>query len=572
LSVAALLAALWIVAPASLPAQGGAAATGSAAAPGQSAVRMIKVSDFPGIEFPEEIIRYDGMPMVLIPAGTFIRGSNDPAASGGDGDEKPAQQIYLPTFYIDKFEVTNANYRSFVNATNYGEAPFMRSSGFSDPTQPVVGVSWEDAMAYASWAGKRLPTEAEWEKAARGTDGRLFPWGNELKDREANTRLVKNRRPAPVGQFSTDSSPYGVKDMAGNVAEWVFDWYDAGYYAKAPASSPAGPDRGDRRGVRGGSWDYDPDKSRVISRNAEFPSEIGQILGFRCVFIPGTKSPTEQESAREVVSYSFDDQRGGNPPPAPVGGSNRGAAPSQDWAVFEEQFGRLFESHRPLVGNMAGEISRLYPAHDRRDVYFVNLTDRHFAISIVNQSQQALVYDETARVNSAHRVRLPIAKEKFRIYVIENDSTPTMEFLGDLTVTPDSRPLSIVFDLEGRYDSSKPRMREVQGKLVEKKRELALVNQTDKELVFVMTDMDEMRVYREYRVPPRSYIMEQPASGSYRVVAKYSENADLFEATDTFPFQTETVRQTIVGSPAAGGFVIEGFEPLEVTRSVYVPE
>jgi formylglycine-generating enzyme required for sulfatase activity len=229
----------------------------------------------------------DGAEMVLIPAGEFQMGSND------YDNEKPVHTVYLDAFYMDKHEVTNAQYRRFVQATGreepvgYGYVNGEWKGGFkpwSDENfnaddQPVVCVSWEDARAYAEWAGKRLPTEAEWEKAARGgLVGKKYPWGDNITHDDANYAGTGGKDrweyTAPVGSFAPNG--YGLYDMAGNVWEWCADWYDSGYYT--------GPSSGTSRVLRGGSWySYIDFNLRVASRLNLEPSFTRNYVGFRCV-------------------------------------------------------------------------------------------------------------------------------------------------------------------------------------------------------------------------------------------------------------------------------------------------
>ena len=189
--------------------------------------------------------------MVLVPAGTFTRGS-------GVGDAKPQRQIYLDAFYIDRYEVSCAQYRDCIVA----EKCTMPSRSHKECTYghagldgyPVNCVSWIQADAYCRWAGKRLPSEAEWEKAARGTDERIFPWGNGAPTCNMTQFLKCNGRPFPVAAFADVASPYGATQMAGNVWEWVADRYGPAYYGSCPARNPPGPLSGKYRILRGGSY------------------------------------------------------------------------------------------------------------------------------------------------------------------------------------------------------------------------------------------------------------------------------------------------------------------------------
>jgi serine/threonine-protein kinase len=208
-------------------------------------------------------------------------------------DEKPAHTVYLSAFWIDETEVTNAMYKLCEDAKicqkpsfggSYSHSWYYGNPKYAD--YPVIFVSLVDASNYCTWAGRRLPTEAEWEKAARGTDGRLYPWGNispvcALANFTANGRTCMGD-PAPVDSYSDGASPYGALNMAGNVMEWVSDRYDPAYYSRSPQSDPPGPDNSDYRVVRGGSWYTDVDALRVTNRNLENPYNTYDTLGFRC--------------------------------------------------------------------------------------------------------------------------------------------------------------------------------------------------------------------------------------------------------------------------------------------------
>jgi formylglycine-generating enzyme required for sulfatase activity/uncharacterized caspase-like protein len=229
----------------------------------------------------------DGAELVLIPAGEFLMGSTDADKSAGS-DEKPQHTVYLDAYSIYKTEVTVAQYRTFCTATNRTMPP--EPDWKWQDTHPVVNVTWDDAQAYAAWAGASLPTEAQWEKAARGGDGRPYPWG-QTWDAGKCSNSVGNNNPgktSPVGSYPAGASPYGCLDMAGNVWEWCADWY--GSYTNAPAKNPTGPTTGTARVLRGGSWyNKHPAYLRAAYRfSYSRPTGRYGILGLRCVVrLPG---------------------------------------------------------------------------------------------------------------------------------------------------------------------------------------------------------------------------------------------------------------------------------------------
>lgn len=260
--------------------------------------------------------------MVLVPAGEFLMGS--PAGSDGFDDERPQRRVFVSAFWIDRYEVTNSNYLAFVQATghrvpqNVKPAATLWENNKPLPgieNHPVVNVSWEDASAYCRWLSKRLPTEAEWEKAARGTDGRRYPWGNEWDIAKANSasywaertvefasgaeweafwikgegaRISKEKGikgevlTLPVESFPEAASPYGLFDMAGNAGEWVQDWFDPNYYRSAPLSDPPGPAKGAVKAMRGGSWLKPALSLRTSDRDWGTMDSRPSGTGFRC--------------------------------------------------------------------------------------------------------------------------------------------------------------------------------------------------------------------------------------------------------------------------------------------------
>jgi formylglycine-generating enzyme required for sulfatase activity len=206
-------------------------------------------------------------------------------SDAGAEDEAPAHEVDVPAFEMDQFEVTNADFAQFVEATGHqtdaekaGLSRTWRDAAEGKDNHPVVYVSWNDAVAYCEWVGKRLPTEAEWEKAARGTEGWIYPWGNDYDASKLNGKDSGLRGTAAVGSFSAGASPYGAEDMGGNVWEWTADWYEA-----YPGSSFQSPYYGGKyRVLRGGAWFETAEFVRTTTRNATSDTAANDDLGFRC--------------------------------------------------------------------------------------------------------------------------------------------------------------------------------------------------------------------------------------------------------------------------------------------------
>ena len=236
----------------------------------------------PTLAVVTQVSSKDGMVMVYVPAGEFSMGSDE-----GDDDEQPVHTVYLDAYWIDQTEVTNAMYEKCVAAGVCSKPAksqsYTRASYYGNPTYadyPVIYVNWYQAEEYCQWAGRELPTEAQWEKAARGTDGRTFPWGNATPTSDLANFNSNIGDTTEVGSYPDGASPYGALDMAGNVWEWVADWQ--GDYPSGMVSNPMGPASGEYRVLRGGSWDNNEGLIRSADRDGDYPSCANRNNGFRC--------------------------------------------------------------------------------------------------------------------------------------------------------------------------------------------------------------------------------------------------------------------------------------------------
>jgi formylglycine-generating enzyme required for sulfatase activity len=220
----------------------------------------------------------DGAPAVIVPAGSFTMGDED----------SPLREIYLDAFYIDKYEITVSRYAKFLQTTGGVRPPdrWEEASQAGAMELPVIGVDWHDADAYCKWVGRRLPTEAEWEKAARGTDGRTYPWGNDAPTSLRANFGQSSDNPykgglAAVGRRDAGSSPYDAQDLAGNAAEWVADWFSESFM-RGDVRNPKGPENGNGKVIRGGGWYDSPARLKSSSRMHANPDHRGADVGFRC--------------------------------------------------------------------------------------------------------------------------------------------------------------------------------------------------------------------------------------------------------------------------------------------------
>ena len=269
------------------------------------------------VDVPDEKLQVapiDGMEKVYVPEGELQMGSDY-----GDEDEKPVHMVDMDAYWIDRTEVTNAMFADFVDDSGYitaaeqadssrvydsendaweimEGADWMHPRGASSSIDgledhPVVHVTWDDARAYCEWAGRRLPTEAEWEKTSRGPGGSTYPWGEYIDCSIANywqgdESCAGDMFTAPVGSYPQGASVYGAFDMAGNVWEWVSDWYAEDYYSESPDEDPQGPSTGETRVIKGGSWSIDPGNLRGAVRHGEPPTTFEPFIGFRCAESP----------------------------------------------------------------------------------------------------------------------------------------------------------------------------------------------------------------------------------------------------------------------------------------------
>jgi len=238
--------------------------------------------------FPHIILSEARIEMIYIPSGDFLMGSES-GESGFSEDEIPQHSVYLDGYWISMMPVTNGMYNACIKAgkCRYSAStevnPRFIDEKFSD--HPVVYINWSDAQRFCKWIGGRLPTEAQWEKAARGPDGWTYPWGDMRPNMHTTNAKNMVGDTTKVGMFAEDRSYYGLYDMGGNVREWVFDWYDADYYDISPKKNPKGPPNGEKKVLKGGSWGDVYRFTRAANRLTHVPTSPGNNRGFRCVVL-----------------------------------------------------------------------------------------------------------------------------------------------------------------------------------------------------------------------------------------------------------------------------------------------
>ncbi len=219
-----------------------------------------------------------GIEYVPVAGGSFMMGSEDL-----DDDTRPVHRVEVSAFFLGRFEVTRAQYSRYMAATGASAPAHWTNKRFIGDEKPVIAVTWDEAVAFCKWADGRLPTEAEWEYAARGSEGRKFPWGNTQPDltRATFAMDIGFDGTRPVGAAPAGGSPFGALDLAGNAFEWCSDWYSPNAYAGGPTRDPSGPEKGTLRVIRGGSWISLPDACRSSARTAFRPESRSTMLGFR---------------------------------------------------------------------------------------------------------------------------------------------------------------------------------------------------------------------------------------------------------------------------------------------------
>ncbi len=249
---------------------------------------FLLVVNFACVKVAGAVAEERGSEMVLIPSGEFIMGSPE---SLGRKDERPAHPVYLDAYYMDRYEATGKDFEAYmddqpkVHPTITGW--YGRKVRPDMARRPVFGLTWKRCQNYCVWAGKRLPTEAEWERAARGRGDRIYPWGNELPDPSRSNFgrccfVMKGLVFNDVGNFKAGKTPNNIFDLAGNVAEWVFDWYDKNYYKVSPRKNPKGPEKGKYHTIRGGAWNSLPGYLRSSARYGYDDAKDFYGIGCRC--------------------------------------------------------------------------------------------------------------------------------------------------------------------------------------------------------------------------------------------------------------------------------------------------
>lgn len=384
-------------------------------------------------KLPQRILyEKDGAWMALIPAGEFTMGTENWKDQNGNKDESPSHQVYLESYYIDQYEVTNRQYLTFCRQTKHTLPTSLRDDNYKDPEQPVVGITYDDAAAYAKWCEKRLPTEAEWEKAARGTDGRIYPWGDEWDTNACNNKELKMRKTSKVGAFEKDKSPYDVYDMAGNASEWVFDSYDPKYYEKSPKENPKS-DKGDNiRVIRGGNYYYQTRDCRTTNRQAFPQNQFRSEYGFRCVKdMAPVPVPKKQLINRKNLADELE----------------------KNILTTEPELIECFKSGKNVPDKFLPEKEQETDSTSRvatrQDVMFYNLTDTNITYSMIDKDGKIVVLNKMIPGNGGKWSYVKY-DTIYLIYYKFSDKPDEIKRGGFMFVESGKKP-HVVFDLELKY-------------------------------------------------------------------------------------------------------------------------
>jgi formylglycine-generating enzyme required for sulfatase activity len=468
-----------------------------------------------GIEFPKEIYwPKDGSIMVLIPHGTFIMGLNED--KGGALREGPEHSVSLPSFYIDKYEISNAQYERYLTQ---GSGAHPRPSGNPNLTSlrnPVVAIPWTAAFSYAHWAGKQLPTEAMWEKAATGPENFIYTTGDEIP---STTEVMVGKTlgdcTIPVDQNTGDISGYGVYHLGGNASEWVADWYEREFYSSSPTENPIGPAKGETRVIRGANYMSPLARARCSWRDAHPPTHIRDSVGIRTVWIPTnpqnlegsglppTPSPTPEPSTVDILNWMID-----------------GLSP-----FLEQDDPKL---PRKLMA------SKAYRAQGEGEVQFINLTPWSVSLTAIGPNEE-LVYDYNLIIPKMTYRNISLAKERdlYIIAYIKDAPDPGPHNLG--FVRSESHTIIVMktelfgelFDKDGNKISLKEK------KIAEQYysgyspmwNELEVQNPLDEPITIrtfnTTMNKDEPEFVAEYTMNANSLLRLSVLPGDYRITADY---------------------------------------------------
>lgn len=522
----------------------------------------------------------DASEMILIPAGEFTMGNDyKPSKTAAAVKEKyktskslvknlyenegPQHTVYIDAFYIDKYEVTNVQYDKFIKATLRKPPGFSKVDSYNDPEQPVVGVSYDDAAAYAAWAGKRLPTEAEWEKAARSTDKRIYPWGNEINEKITNFAKSNVKQPAEVGSFEKDVSPYGICDMGGNVSEWVSDWYAKDYYANSPKSNPTGPAQGDERVTCGGNYRSNAHSCRTYARNFCSPDTALPEVGFRCVVDLKVKEQPKKAaiSTQELKTAQYNEK-----------------------SAFTQEFEKLFKNGEPVPFEYK-EKKNSSPDYYSTGNYYnynisikgyvdvINLTDSDISLCILNSADEVCYYNEIIG-KSVSRSFLLTGFSNYRTYIKYLDDFNTIYRAGSFNLDPDyDYKTTLVFDIDGRYssadnanqenkkdDAEKERFNVQRGEYQPDYNLVCFLNKTAQKVDVSIIDKGTMIIAEKFSLSPKTYYKKRLSNGDYKTLVKYAAIQERVFDGQPFSINSSNRRVTVAYSDkfeesSAGGNV-----------------